>query len=206
MKSTFDIDIDIPLSFDRDKYGIRASIVNEEKKKLIHHNSGVYPNQSIPVDIETGLSAIPYKEAEEYGFVKIDFLNNHLLSKISSKEEYLELLEKEPDWERLWEDHDFLLSMPQISNHYTTIVQIKPKDIQTMADVIAIIRPGKLKYLDDYINDPIGTREKLYEPEEDSYYYKKSHAVAYAQLIVIAMNLYEKREVPMAAFLPLGSN
>ena len=67
-----DIDIDFKTDFNPltiVKWTKAMNVVNDEIRA---HPCGYYP-QNIPVDVLTGLSAIPYKEAEALGFFKIDF-------------------------------------------------------------------------------------------------------------------------------------
>ena len=64
---------------------------------------------------------------------------------------------------------------------------LKPKSIEQLAAVLAIIRPAKrylMKQNWDDINANVWKR-----PTDGSYFFKKSHAVAYAQAIVVQMNL-----------------
>ena len=42
--------------------------------KLVKHNTGVYMHE-VPVDAVTSLCSVPYEQAEEQEFFKIDFLN-----------------------------------------------------------------------------------------------------------------------------------
>ena len=66
------------------------------------------------------------------------------------------------------------------------IKKLKPRNIQQLAAVLAIIRPAKrhLQYSDwDTI-----FKEVWIKPEE-GYFFKKAHAVAYAHAIVVHMNL-----------------
>ena len=91
-----DIDLDLKTDFDPLELfdAVRASMIKNDD--LIKHNVGVY-FQSIPVDSMTGLAAIPYKQAEEEGYFKIDFLHLSLLDVFDSKEEIRELLKLEPE-------------------------------------------------------------------------------------------------------------
>ena len=69
-----DIDIDF---LDRDtalklfKHTVASRVDNA---KLVKHNSGVYLHD-VPVDAVSNLCAVPYEQAEEQSFFKIDFLN-----------------------------------------------------------------------------------------------------------------------------------
>src|ERR1039458_5058193 len=92
-----DIDIDLRTDFDPTKLfpWTRASLVKDDE--LRQHPCGVYP-QTIPVDPLTHLAAIPYEEAEQLGYLKIDFLHLQLYDYFKTREEIETLLEVEPDW------------------------------------------------------------------------------------------------------------
>ena len=59
--------------------------------------------------------------------------------------------------------------------------------IDQLAMVLAIIRPAKRNLL----GQPWPTIEKQVwlKPSDDSYYFKKSHAIGYAHVIVLQLNL-----------------
>ena len=157
-----------------------ASITDDKK-----HNTGVYFN-SIPTNPLTGFSALGYKEAEERGYFKLDLLNVNLYKDIKSDEHLNKLMNKEPMWELL--DHkDFVEQLFHIHDHYEIVSQLKPKTVEQLASVLAIIRPSKRYLLNedwDKINEEVWTT-----PKDNSYYFKKSHAIAYAIAIVVQMNL-----------------
>ena len=83
---SFDVDIDVQSFTDRDKLGVRGSILTE-KKTLKAHPSARYIDTNMPVDGMTNLAAIPYEAAEELGFVKIDILSNSSYDGFASKQE-----------------------------------------------------------------------------------------------------------------------
>jgi DNA polymerase III alpha subunit len=64
---------------------------------------------------------------------------------------------------------------------------MKPKSIEELAAVLAVIRPAK-RYLigSDW---SLVKKEVWQKPESDEYFFKKAHAVAYAAAIVVQMNL-----------------
>jgi DNA polymerase III alpha subunit len=64
---------------------------------------------------------------------------------------------------------------------------MKPTSIEELAAVLAVIRPAK-RYL---IGKDWQTvkNEVWQKPAGDEYYFKKAHAVAYAAVIVVQMNL-----------------
>lgn len=182
-----DIDIDCWKHLVPEKvfpYWTRGSTV--ERGKLEKHIVGGY-FQMIPKDQITGLSAIPYKEAEKLGFLKIDFLHLNLLDNINSKEQLRELASKEPNWDLL-NDKTVVEKLFHISKHYDLVSIIKPRSIDTLADVLMLIRPGKLHLIDKYIESPEIVKSKLYEKTLPSDL-RRSHAIAYAVNIVVQLNL-----------------
>lgn len=182
-----DVDLDLPTSFNPKEHfpWLRASIV--KNGELSPHPCGVYP-QNIPMDYLSGLSAIPYAEAEELGYIKIDFLHLSVYDHFKSRQEIEDLLEIEPDWG--------LLTIPseqkklfQLSNHGEILSAIKPKNIEELADVLALIRPGKKQFVKLYNSQKESTRRILYAKDESGYSFKKSHAIAYAMVIVLQLHL-----------------
>jgi DNA polymerase III alpha subunit len=183
-----DIDIDFKTDFDPLDYfkdAVRAS--REEKGELKKHPAGAYL-QSIPKDPITGLAAIPFKEAEELGYFKIDFLHISLLDDFASKEEIRQLLEIEPDWSLL-EEQENVEKLFQIGNQFDVVQIIKPKSIEDLCDCIAIFRPGKKHLLRFYRENKDFIRQELFKKPEKGYYFKKSHSLAYAMNIVLQMHL-----------------
>lgn len=184
-----DIDIDFKPSFDPRTVlpqAVPASMVREDD--LAKHPCGHYL-QNIPVDEATGWAAIPYEEAEVMGYFKIDFLHLSTLDYFESKHEIRTLLKVEPDWTIL-QDEEQVQKLFQISKHHSVLVQVKPQSIQELADVIALIRPNKRQYLNDYRRDKEKTRPWLYrQGSDDKSSFKKSHAIAYAMTIVLQLHL-----------------
>ena len=185
MKFQADIDIDFG---DRDKAlehikHIPASIYRNDE--FVPHNTGVYVN-NIPQHPITKLARIDHKEAEQRGYVKLDFLNVSVYQQIHSEEELDVLMSIEPPWEKL-QDPEFVKNIIHIGNHYDIVKTLKPKTIDEMAAVLAIIRPSKRYLLNkDWatINQEVWTK-----PTDGNYYFKKSHATSYAYLVVVHMNL-----------------
>lgn len=162
---------------------IRASKVQDGN--LTKHPCGVY-FQTMPVDPMTNLAAIPYKEAEEFGFVKVDFLHLSILDRFKNKEEIRSTLAKEVDWS-LFEKEDVVKNLFQIGNHFWLVKKVKPKSIQELADILALMRPGKKDLLDRYLKDREGVRDELYK-KTDKYFFKKSHALSYSLTIILQLN------------------
>lgn len=180
---------DIDLDFgDREKAlnalrHIQASRV--DKGNLVAHNTGVYL-QSIPYNPITNLSNIDYKKAEQRGYFKIDFLNVGIYKDISTEEQLVRLMNTEPIWELLEKD-DFTDMLFHVNGHGEILREMKPASIEQLAAVLAIIRPAK-RYL---IGKPweVVLKEAWEKPTDDSYYFKKAHGIAYAQLVIVHMNL-----------------
>jgi len=158
-----------------------TAILEPEKK----HNTGVYV-QSVPYNPITGLSTLNYKSAEERGYFKIDFLNVSVYEGVNSIAHLKELLGAEPLWDLLLED-DFTNGLFHVNGHGSVLRQMKPTSIEQLAAVLAMIRPAK-RYL---IGKDWNTveAEVWVKPEGDEYYFKKAHAIAYAHVIVVQMNL-----------------
>ncbi len=184
-----DVDIDFPTNFDPLNYfddAIRASMI--KNGELIKHPAGAY-FQTMPIDPKTGLAAIPHKEAHEFGFFKIDFLHLSVLDWFSDKNQIRTLLKKEPDW-TLLEDEDHVTKLFQIHKHFDLVEKVQPSSVIELADIIALIRPGKRRMLDAYLRDPKGSRKDLYNVVNKGDY-KKSHAIAYALTIVLQLHLIQ---------------
>lgn len=186
---TPDIDIDFQSTFDPTTYfkaAIPASMV--KKGELSKHPCGHY-FQAIPIDPVTGLAAIPYGQAAEFGYFKIDFLHLSLLDNFSSKQEIRDLLKIDPDWSLLT-DPAVVPKLFQLHRNYALLSRVRPRSVQEIADCIALIRPGKRDYLEPYLLDRDKVRPYLYRLEEDNKSsFKKSHSIAYALTVVLQLHL-----------------
>ena len=184
-------DIDIDLQNREDLLNLLEYIPASmyRKGELAKHNVGVYL-QEIPVDPISGLCSIPYKEAEERGYFKFDFLNVHLYSGLRNEEHLLKLLDKEPIWDMLL-DEEISSQLFQLNGHANILKSMRPSSVEQLAMVIAMIRPGK-RYL---VGKDWATVEKeIWLPTEDGeYVFKKSHSFSYALAIVVQMNLIVER-------------
>jgi DNA polymerase III alpha subunit len=162
---------------------VTASRIDDNK--LAKHNTGVYLHE-MPVDPITGLSAIPYQEAEDLGCFKIDFLNVSIYNDIKSEKHLIELMNIEPLWDLL-EQQDFVDLLFHVNGHADILKEMKPTSVEQLAAVLAIIRPAK-RYLIGKDWNTVLT-EVWTKPENNEYYFKKSHAIAYATVVVVQMNL-----------------
>lgn len=183
-----DIDIDVA---NRDKLlsliKNTPAMINKDGKQT-RHNTGVYFHE-IPVNPFNGFATIDYKEAEDLGYFKIDILNVSLYDKIKSKDELDELLAMEPMWELL-EHKEVVEQMFHIHNHYDVVKAMKPRSLEQLAAVLGIIRPAKRHLLGkdwDTVMKSIWVK-----PTTDAYFFKKAHAHAYAQAIVLQLNMLVK--------------
>jgi len=183
-----DVDIDF---FDRD--GVLklfkhtpATIIKEGKTEK--HKTGVYFH-AVPEHPVTGHSSLDYKKAEDRGYFKIDCLNVNIYKDVKSEQELVELMIQEPDWDIL-KDATVVDQLFHLNGHFNIVNKLEPKTIEQLAAVLAIIRPAKrgLMYK-DWVDI---MKEVWIKPTDGSYFFKKSHAVAYAQAIVVQMNLITK--------------
>ena len=149
------------------------------------HNTGVYCTP-IPYNPVNNLSTIDYKEAEERGYFKIDFLNVSIYKDVKDEEHLKTLMETEPLWDLLEQD-DFSSLLFHVNGHGSILRQMKPTSILQLAAVLAMIRPAKRHLIGESwttVMETIWTK-----PEDGEYYFKKAHAVAYAMAVVVQMNL-----------------
>ena len=183
-----DVDIDF---FDRDgvlKLFKHTPATIEKEDKVEKHKTGVYFH-AVPEHPVTGHASLDYKTAEDRGYFKIDCLNVNIYKYVSSEQELVELMIQEPDWDML-EDKKTVDQLFHLNGHFSIVSKLKPKTIEQLAAVLAIIRPAKRYLLNQTWQD---INEHVWEkPADGSYFFKKSHAVAYAQAIVVQMNLITK--------------
>ena len=147
------------------------------------HNTGVYFHH-VPTNPFTGLCTLDYKSAEEQGWFKIDCLNVGIYSDFSSNEEIDDLLAKKPDWELL-EHSEIIKQLFHIHNHADTVIRMKPRSIEQLAMVLAVIRPGKKHLIGRKWNE---IEQEVWTKTDDAYSFKRSHALGYAMAIVLQMN------------------
>jgi DNA polymerase III alpha subunit len=95
-------------------------------------------------------------------------------------------METEPLWDLL-EQEEFVNLLFHVNGHGSILQKMKPKNVEQLAAILAMIRPAK-RYLigKDWITV---MTEVWTKPENNEYYFKKSHATAYAVAIVVQMNL-----------------
>ena len=180
-----DIDIDF---VDRDhalKLFEHTVASRNDNGRLVKHNTGVYLHE-VPVDALTSLCSVPYEQAEEQEFFKIDFLNVGLYNGVRNEEHLKQLMETEPLWDLLLQD-DFNNLLFHVNGHGSILREMQPTSIEQLAAVLAMIRPAKRQLIGKDWTTVM--KEVWTKPETNDYYFKKSHATAYAAAIVVQMNL-----------------
>lgn len=184
----FDIDIDFG---DRSKILEHIKHVPAAMRKvnpMRKHNTGVYVTE-VPYDAINDMANIDYAEAEDRGYLKLDLLNVHVYSQIQSELELIDLM-VDPNW-KLLRNSEFVSKLVHLSNHYNSMLKMpEPVDsIPRLAMMLAIIRPAK-KHLIGQTWKEVG--ESVWEKNDEGYSFKKAHAIGYAWLVAVHMNLLEK--------------
>jgi hypothetical protein len=187
MKFNSDIDID---------FGNRDSILEHIQhipasmrnvKPIRKHATGIYVTD-IPYDSMNDMANIDYTVAEERGYIKLDLLNVFVYSAIKNEQHLIEMM-REPNWVKLY-DKSFVEKLIHLSNHYSSI-QKMPEPINSiprLAMFLALLRPGKKHLIGLSWKEVADT---VWDKGSDGYSFKKSHALAYSQLVVVHMNLLE---------------
>ena len=150
------------------------------------HNSGVYVT-NIPYDPVNQCAAIDYETAEQRGYFKIDFLNMGVYQLINDPAHYKDMLDTAPQWAKLWQDPAWASQLVHVGNYTELLKSMRPDSIPRMAAFISIIRPGKAHLQ----NQPWKEVFETVWNGDDSrgYTFKKSHALSYAALVALHMNL-----------------
>ena len=157
------------------------------------HNSGVYVTD-IPYDPVNQCAAIDYESAEARGYFKIDFLNMSVYQLIQSPEHYESMLAATPPWQRLWQDRAWASQLVHVGNYTDLLKTMRPDTIPRMAAFISIIRPGKA-HLQNQPWDRVF--ESVWDGDtSQGYTFKKSHALSYAVLVALHMNLLNQAVEP----------
>jgi hypothetical protein len=149
------------------------------------HPSGIYITD-IPYDPINDMASIDYVEAEQRGYFKLDILNVHVYEKVKDEEHLVRLME-EPDWSML-NDKSIVEKLIHLNNSFY-VIQRMPEPINSiprLAMFLAVIRPAK-KHLQGLSWKEVA--KTVWDRDVDGYSFRKSHAIAYAQLVVVHMNL-----------------
>ena len=178
-----DIDIDFANRDDAlSKLRHVTAAISTQKK----HNTGIYCH-NIPHNPITGVSTVDYKEAEDRGYFKIDFLNVMIYKDVKDNDHLLHLMGTEPIWELLLQE-DFVNLLFHINGHIDILKQMQPTSVEQLAAVLAMIRPAK-RYLIGKEWTTVMNEIWEHTDADTGYAFRKSHAIAYAVAIVVQMNL-----------------
>ena len=189
-----DSDIDIDLG-DRDKLlavikHIPASMRNAKvsanhTSPIRKHATGVHITE-IPYDPVYDMAALDYKEAEKRGYFKLDLLNVHVYNQVKNEEHLVELM-GEPDWSML-NNRSYVEKLIHLGNSFD-LMRRMPESINSitrLAMFLAVIRPAKRHLLNKTWKE---ISETVGDKDDTGYSFKKAHGIAYAQLVVVHMNL-----------------
>ena len=190
MPDKFSSDIDIDLA-DRDQLlklidHIPAAI--RKKDTIKKHPTGIYITD-IPYDPVYEMCSLDYEIAEERGYFKLDLLNVHVYKSVRDENHLVELM-REPNWDNL-NNKEFVEKLIHLNNQFDTINKMPEKinSIPRLAMFLAVIRPGKRHLIGKSF---IEIAKTVWDKNVDGYYFKKSHSISYAQLVVVHMNLLEE--------------
>lgn len=186
-----DSDIDIDLG-DREKLlslikHVPASMRNVDP--IRKHPSGVYITD-IPYDPIYDMSSLHYEDAEDRGYFKLDLLNVYVYEDVKNEEHLIHLM-GEPDWSML-KDRNIVGQLIHLGNSYD-LIQRMPEPIDSiprLAMFLAAIRPSKRHLIGKSWKE---INETVWDKDQTGYSFKRSHAVAYAQLVVVHMNLLREK-------------
>ena len=166
---------------------VSASIIKDGK--IVKHNTGVYFH-AVPTDPVTGLCSWDYENADKLSMFKIDMLNVSVYQNIRDEEHLLTLMNTPMNWEK-FEDPRFVSKLFHLGNHSELTAKLKPKSIEEIAMILALIRPGK-KHLQSkcYLHGFSSIVDEIWQHElGDAYVFKKSHSLGYAMLVYVHANL-----------------
>lgn len=150
------------------------------------HNSGVYVTD-IPRDPVNGCAAIDYETAEQLGYFKIDLLNMTVYQLVQDPAHYEAMLAQTPPWSRLWTDPEWAQQLIHVGNYTQLLVAMRPDSIPRMAAFISVIRPGKAHLQNKDWNTVFAS---VWDGDaSQGFVFKQSHAVGYATLVALHMNL-----------------
>jgi len=178
-----DIDIDFA---DRDSVLKLVQHIPARQSNGRKHNSGVYVT-NIPRDPFNSCAALDYETAEQRGYFKLDFLNMSVYQLIRDPSHYEAMLTATPPWERLWNDRAWAQQLVHVGQYSKLLESMKPDSIPRMAAFISVIRPGKAHLQTRPWAEVFAT---VWDGDDSQgYTFKKAHAISYAALVSLHMNL-----------------
>ena len=97
------------------------------------------------------------------------------------------MLDAVPPWDRLWKDPDWASQLVHVGNYTELLRSMRPESIVQMAAFISIIRPGKTHLQNRPWKDVF---DNVWDNDNSrGFVFKKSHAISYAHLVSLHMNL-----------------
>jgi hypothetical protein len=187
-----DMSADIDIDF-ADRQQILELIKHIPARQVVNnnaraHNSGVYVT-AIPFDPVNRCAAIDYEAAADLGYFKIDLLNMSVYQLIRDQSHYDSVLKREPNWPRLWQDPQWASNIVHIGNYKSLLDSMRPDSIPRMAAFISVIRPGKAHLQNRSWQEVF---ESVWDGDQTrGFVFKKSHAISYARLVALHMNLID---------------
>lgn len=191
---TVQCDIDIDFANREDILSKIPHVVagRNDRGEYKHHNTGVYL-QNMPVNPLNGLATIDYETAEQRGYFKIDFLNVNAYQGVKNEAHIKQLLSVEPLWDLMYEK-EVCDQLFHINGYHNLLAQLKPTSILELATVLALIRPGKKHLVPVCVEKGFqAIQDEVWVKTDEGYSFKKSHAVGYAHVIVMQLNLICER-------------
>lgn len=186
MKNQTDIDLDFVDRAQVLKLIKHTPAMQFTNGKVKRHASGVYVTD-IPYDPRNQCASIDYEVAAARGYFKIDFLNMSVYKLIKDQEHYDAMLDKEPNWGRLWTDLPWTKQLVHIGNYTDLMASMQPDSILRMAAFISVIRPGKAHLQNRPWTEVFA--EVWNGDDSRGFVFKKAHAIGYAILVKLHMNL-----------------
>jgi hypothetical protein len=160
------------------------------KQHFVPHNTGVYFH-AVPTHPFAGTCSLPYEEAEQQACYKVDILNNHIYDDVSNEAHLHRLMETPVLWDLL-QHEEVVRELAHINGHFEMVQALKPRSVLQLAMVLAMIRPGKRHLYRQCLSEGWHSLEpEIWDIDSNSHLYafKKPHAVSYACLIAVQLNL-----------------
>jgi hypothetical protein len=108
-------------------------------------------------------------------------------SLVKDSTHYEAMLAAEPPWSRLWTDPEWTRQLVHIGNYTELLRAMKPDTIPRMAAFISVIRPGKAHLQNRPWTEVF---ESVWDGDDSrGFVFKHAHAIGYAALVALHMNL-----------------
>lgn len=157
-----------------------------DRKKILDF----FPHKDVVINGKKHTTGVYFQNCQN-GF-KIDLLNVNLYKQIDSNIELRKLINEEPDW-NLLKDEEVVSKLFHLGKYFNLVKKYELRSVEDVAIILALIRPAK-KHLQNYSWDVI--KEEIWvKPTNNEYWFKKSHGLAYALIIVLQLNLIAKQKL-----------